>query len=69
MRMNRLHGTVADRPIDAQVVQTPVQRVQNSADQGDSAIDRINSIIFGPGNSANDVYLKSMPRYGKGKQS
>lgn len=69
MKMNRLHGTVADRPIDAQVVQTPVQRVQGSSGQGDSTIDRINSIIFGPGNQADDVYIKSMPTYGKGKQS
>jgi hypothetical protein len=64
MRMNRLHGTVADRPIDAQVVQAPVQRVQG---QDDPVIDRISSIIFGPGgNRSDDIYLKSMPKYDKG---
>lgn len=67
MRLNNLHGTVADRPVNAQVVRRTEQRNPEQTNQDDSVINRMRSVLFGFDDDPEVINLASLPDYDKGR--
>jgi hypothetical protein len=67
MRINKLRGTVADRPIDVQVIQESGGSNQ-SLDKGQakSLFEKIQSFLSDSNFGESDIWLNDIPSYGKG---
>ena len=63
MKVNRLRDTVADRPIDVQIVDSPIESTDSAPSQV-SLIDRIMGTLNS--NQGRDISLADIPSYDKG---